>query len=397
MPELPTPILSRYGSVESSAAAVLFIGGCLSYCDTPSSTVTLQSSIINKYIDWVRIVGLANQNGVTPALWLGLKRKELTNRLPEDLHSYLAMIYDLNRQRNQQIVEQALEALAALNRWGIQPVFMKGALSLLEGTLDIGSGMLTDIDIIVREDEIFEASEALRSLGYITLGTAARHAHAWTFHRSMALVTIDLHRNVGPQRGIIPTEIAMREAIARTCGASEFRGLSITHRVLLLIMNFGIFGRHYYDHEVPLRNLHDLAALCHHHADEIDWDMIARTAAAHGFINEAAAWGLQARCFLNAPVPSDLYQGIRAHAHLMRALLQLSRSRPDFTARHRATTAWTLNRFRMDYRYGCGTGGLSLQSARIRHVLGTLIRQGAEMFPQRGDRFADARLAGGGE
>ena len=364
----------------SRAGAVIFIGECLSYLDTPASTAAIRSSALNENTNWQTIIGLANRNGVTCEFWLALNRKGLTDCLPADVRDYLVLVYDLNRRRNQVILDQALEVAKALNAWNIRPVFMKGCLTLIEGALDIGSSMMTDIDIIVKDEEISKTFSALRSLGYAILGEPTAPSHAWTFHRSMSLVTVDLHCDVGPQRNILRADVAIQGATDITDNTTPVGGLNVTHRVCLLIMNFGIFERHYCAGDIPLRNLHHLASLCHQHAGEIDWQVIANTMAAHQLEAEAGAWGFLARRILSAPVPTRLYRGRRARAHLIRSFLQLFCPQFDFAVRWYAAIVWPLNRFRMDYRYGCGIDGLSLLGARVRHIAGVIARQSSALL-----------------
>jgi hypothetical protein len=367
------------GGITTNARAVLFIGKCLSYRDTPSSIAVLRSSILNTDTDWEKIADVANRNGVTAALWLALNRKNLAQHLPPDLRDYLMLIYDYNRRRNGLILDQAREATTALNGQDIRPIFMKGCLTLLDKGSDIGSSMMTDIDLIVREDEFAEAVSALRSLGYQLLGEIPAHAHARTFHRPMTLVTIDLHCHVGPQLKLLPTTAASQAAIAIASDLGAIEGLCMTHRVLLMIMTFGIFERHYLSGHIPLNNFHKLATLCRHGGDKVDWRYIADTVAAHGFAAECSAWGYMAHRLLEVPVPAYLLRAGNPRQHLRRCLQQLSFPALDRIVRSRAALTWPFNRFRMDYRYNCGTSGGALLTTRIRHLTSILMRRGCSL------------------
>jgi hypothetical protein len=191
--------------------------------------------------------------------------------------------------------------------------------------------------------------------------------------------------------------MAVKGAVAIGKDGPAAFGLNVTHRVLLLIMSFGIFERHYYGGDVPLRNLHYLASLCHQNSGEIDWQMIDDTVAAHQLDVEAASWGAMAHCCLDAPVPTSLYRRRGAQAHLVRCLLQLTCPPLDLVARWYASVVWPLSRFRMDYRYACRTGGFSLQAARFRHIAAILARRSSTQIQQRFSKPAKARATGGPE
>ena len=120
---------------------------------------------------------------------------------------------------------------------------------------------IPDIDVLVKHDEIEGSSASLRSIGYGMLGEPSGHAHAYTFHRPMSLVTIDLHRDVGPQRALLSPEAVYAAARPINRNDASMDGLAISHRVLMLIMTFGIFERHYLSGHIPMRGLVHLADL----------------------------------------------------------------------------------------------------------------------------------------
>jgi hypothetical protein len=368
------PLAEEKARVATRAEAVLFLGRCLSYDHSVSAVADLRRLLSCGRIDWITVVDIANRHCVSPALWLALGRKALADTLPADLQDYLAMIHNLNCQRNRLIREQAFEAVSVLKRQGLCPILMKGGISLFEDGVDDGRCMMADIDMLVQENELAAATAALRSLGYCLLSAPPSHAHAWTFHRPMSLATIDLHRHVGPQRDLL-TPMAARDAAVPLAGNGDtLQGLNPTHRAQLLLMTFGIFERHYRDGHIPLKGLHDLAALGNRHGDKIDWEAIAKKAELHRFSAPAHAFLELAHCILAVPAPVSLRETAASRRYLRRCLLQLAL--PPFEQAMRSWTylAWPFDRFRMDYRYGCGVRGLGLYAARLQHAAGILAR-----------------------
>jgi hypothetical protein len=373
--------------VATTAEAVLFLGRCLSYNDAPSAITTLRGRLATARIDWLTVVDTANDHGVTPALWLALNRKALGASLPADLQAYLAMILDLNRQRNRMIRAQTTEAVATLNRRGIRPVLLKGGLSLFEDGIDDGLHLMSDVDLLLQESDLATGVTALRSIGYAMLSDPSRHAHAWAFHRPMSLVSIDLHRHIGPQRNLLAPATAARAAVYLSRHGVEMAGLCPTHRALLLMMNFGIFERHYRNGHIPLRGLHDLAFLSARHGQEIDWTAIAHAARAHMFGASAQALLHMAHHIIGVSLPPAL-NGTAATLHLRRCLLQLTLPPLERTAHWWTCLAWPFDRFRMDYRYGCGVRGFALSAARFRHAVGILARHNPVTVRRRSATFA---------
>lgn len=361
-------------SVTTRTGAMLFLGRCLSYDNSPSAVSDLRRLLSRGRIDWIRVVDIANRQGISPALWLALKRKALSDILPADLQDYLAMLHDLNGRRNRLIRAQAVETISALESQGLRPILMKGGIRLFEDGVDDGLCMMADVDILVQENELAAAAAVLRSCGYFLLGAPLPHAHAWTFHRPMSVATIDLHWHVGPQRDLLTPMAARDAAVPITGQASTLSGLSPTHRAQLLLMTFGIFERHYRHGHIPLKGLHDLAALCDRHGAEIDWQALIETAELHRFCRSARAFLHMAHRILAVPVPALLRETRLSRHHLRRCLMQLALPPLEQAARSWTYLAWPFDRFRMDYRYGCGTRGLGLHTTRLKHAAGILTR-----------------------
>ena len=71
-------------------------------------------------------------------------------------------ITDLNRARNEKIIEQAKELNELLVANNITPIFLKGTGNLLEGLYrDLSERMLSDIDFIVSMEEYLKTSSTL--------------------------------------------------------------------------------------------------------------------------------------------------------------------------------------------------------------------------------------------
>jgi hypothetical protein len=358
----------------SAVEAVLFLARCLSYDDSPSAVAALGQLIATGRIDWPTVADTANDHGITPAFWSALKRKGLSDLLPADLQIYLSMVLDLNRQRNRIIREQTVEVAAELNRRGIRPILLKGSMSLFEDGIDDGIRLMSDIDLLLQQSDLTAGFAVLRSMGYTPLGDAPRHTHGWAFHRPMSLVTIDVHRHVGPQRSLLTPATVTSVAVPLSHNGVELAGLCPTHQALLLVMTFGILERHYRNGSIPLKNMHDLATLIMRHGREIDWAALARTARAHGFIAPARALLYIGHRIVGTPLPAALGTTAMTSLHFRRCLLQLRVPALERTAHGWTWISWPFDRFRMDYRYACGVRGLTLNAARIRHAASILAR-----------------------
>jgi hypothetical protein len=368
----------RRRRVATPGQAARFIARCLSYENAASDRAKLQDLLRGGRVDWLLVARLANSFHLTPALDMGLASKALIDLLPADLRAYLAMIRDLNRQRNQQIARQSVEAFTALNAHGLRPVLMKGGISLFEADLDEGLFMMADMDALLPKEMFPLAHQALRSLGYVVLGESPAHGHALTFGRAGELATIDLHWRVGPQLRLLSAEDARQSATVLKAGRLDIAALCPTHRVLLLLMNYCLFEPHYRNYELPLKGLHDLAVVCRRHRKSIDWREIGEIVRRHPLESAACAWFDMASRLFRVPVPASLRGDGR---HMRRCLLQLDHPYIAKPIRFATRLPWVFSPLRMDYRYGCGLTGRSLLAARLHHAIAILGRRRPAAIP----------------
>lgn len=146
---------------------LFFIGKCLTIAHEKHNRFLVEEQLKKGNINWDNIVKVSTSHYVFPALYCNLKRVDFLKYLPDDLVEYMKYITDLNRERNQQIIEQAKEINELLISKGITPVFLKGTGNLLEGLYDdIAERMVGDIDFLVEKNLADEANKILVSSGY---------------------------------------------------------------------------------------------------------------------------------------------------------------------------------------------------------------------------------------
>ena len=146
---------------------LFFIGKCLTITHEKHNRFLVEEQLKKGNINWDNIVKVSTSHYVFPALYCNLKRVDFLKYLPDDLVEYMKYITDLNRERNQQIIEQAKEINELLTSKGITPIFLKGTGNLLEGLYDdIAERMVGDIDFLVEKNLADEANKILVSSGY---------------------------------------------------------------------------------------------------------------------------------------------------------------------------------------------------------------------------------------
>ena len=146
---------------------LFFIGKCLTIAHENHNKILVEDALKSNNIDWDAVVKVSTSHYVFPALYCNLKRANFLHYLPKDLVAYMKHITDLNRERNQQIIEQAKEINALLLTNNITPIFLKGTGNLLEDLYDdIAERMVGDIDFIFSKENYPKAIKILYNFGY---------------------------------------------------------------------------------------------------------------------------------------------------------------------------------------------------------------------------------------
>lgn len=257
------------------------VGALLAAATGAAQFETVCERLRRERVDWEWLAALAGHHLVTPALWPALVAGGLTGALGEDLCRYLEAVHGLNARRNLLLHGQAVEAAAALNAAGIEPVFLKGAAYLFGGLYaDPATRFLGDIDLLVDEDRLRAAAGALCRIGYEPFGVGSARVHdaVKLVHKSRPGM-LELHQ--WPVPFALEDLIAPRELIERAwrladLGTARARMPCPTDLVVHNACHAMLQHRFHRLAELPLRDAHDLVLIAGRFRDAIDWPEVER-------------------------------------------------------------------------------------------------------------------------
>lgn len=282
---------------------------------------------------WPRIIGLASQHLVSPAIGMVLLRER---SIPDCVKDYFAAVVALNQERNRLLEAAIREAIEALNRSGITPLLLKGAANLLEGLYyDPAARIMGDIDMLVPAERVKEASAVLASIGYDAAAPMASQRKRWILmkphphHVPMQIhvrsgAGIELHHEL--VHGGSPRLINARDALARVA-PRERDGL----RYLLLCPNDRVIHNivHAQLHHsrqrlglIDLRQMFDLALLIEQSGELIGWREIETRFAAAGAGEVLGYQAALLSALFGCRIPLAAQSPGRALARLRRAIAQ---------------------------------------------------------------------------
>lgn len=300
-------------------------------------------------VDWMSVIGLANQTLTTPALIDFVDR--YASVLPEDVCAYVRQIYRRNVQRNERLADQLEEAVVAMNDRGVTPVLLKGAATLAVTPSERrGVRLMSDLDIMVMPDEAERAIAALRAIGYEIHAEAPRESRRWFVEliRSIDVGAIDLQQ-AAPGPAHFYRDPVLSHCVPAALGRGSVRIPTPTYRALMLIIHDQIQDYGYWLGDLDLRHLVELRDL-NSSVGGLDWEELSSHISG-GVMKNALETQLVALAqLLGVEIPPALRSRLIPRLQFVRQLMQarFPSSRVPFLA----MTALDLRNYRRDASLG---------------------------------------------
>jgi hypothetical protein len=126
--------------------------------------------------DWTRLVEKVQQEGVSAVLFHNITKHRLEYLIPQESYRDLSNHYYTNLKRNMAIIGKLREALAIFQEAGIPCIVLKG-IALAELVYpSIGMRGMSDVDILVKKEDLFTVDEHLSSHGYTSTDSTVTKA-----------------------------------------------------------------------------------------------------------------------------------------------------------------------------------------------------------------------------
>ena len=97
-----------------------------------------------------KIIKLLSEQLMIPAFYFNLKRLKIKNSFSKDFFKYIREIYQINKNRNKELIIEINEICQILDLHNVKYCFLKGAALLKRQIFDdIGERMVGDIDLLI--------------------------------------------------------------------------------------------------------------------------------------------------------------------------------------------------------------------------------------------------------
>jgi hypothetical protein len=241
-----------------------FVAKCLTISLEDNNRQEIEKQLKSKSIDWDAVVKVSTSHYVFPALYCNLKRVDFLKYLPQGLVSYMGHITDLNRERNQQILQQAQGLNGLLLANNIRPIFLKGTGNLLaELYEDIAERMVGDIDFIFSKEDYPQAITILREFGYSEVHKYKyhfpEHKHYRRLQKENNIGAVEIHKELLIEKYTNEFNYNFVEKDIQVVSGVSI--LSYANKLNLSIIANQINDSGFYYKTMPLRNAYDVFLL----------------------------------------------------------------------------------------------------------------------------------------
>ncbi|MCK4732459.1 MAG: nucleotidyltransferase family protein, partial [Methanophagales archaeon] len=297
----------------------------LLYCTRTSMDEAITQKvkgILNDRLDWDYIVETSMRHGISPLLYWNLSRIDDGEYVPAEVMTKLRIVYYKNIAWNMLRYDELSKILIAFNDAEIDVIVLKGAFLAETIYKNIGLRPMSDIDILVRREDLQKVKKELVQLGYAGIIYPTKwHEKLYTqwqtelkeeiqFNKHDKNVRIDVHWNVQPP--VIPFQIDINKfwENAQPVKIAGVETLMLAPEDLLQHLCLHL-DKHINSGAIPFRWYCDIAEVIRHYEGKINWKYLVQNSKNYG-IEEPIYQSLYfVNKYLGAFVPKDVLETIK--------------------------------------------------------------------------------------
>jgi hypothetical protein len=311
-----------------SHSDLTLLGKILEVRPTAESTTALRLGFFDKYFSWPSLVELANVHDLLAPLVFALLERSLLFSVPQTsdaatrerhVTTRLTSTWNQHLERQDDLRDQLLTIIAALNQREITPLLIKGACHLTEMEGWSSARGMRDLDIVVQPAQLGDAAAALKLLGYefAYLPELDGQHHLPQMHLRDRHGAVELHSNALAFNAepLLPTDKIWELSTHRDFRGTQFRKLSAAWHVLHGLLHHQVADRGHARHLLALKGLWEFSMGANELAAE-DWHRTIAHMENSGQIDVLLSWVAQGNSLFGLPIPESvrITENARAHA-----------------------------------------------------------------------------------
>jgi hypothetical protein len=254
--------------------------------------------------DWDYFVGIAIHSGTASLLHRNLSLIKDLNIIPKKVKLALQQIYFKTLSRNINIYEHFREIVPALSAQNIHVIALKGIFLAENLYKDIGLRHLSDIDLLVRSEEIEKAGNILISCGYSPVDASDKRdfSKKKDYGFTKGEVFVELHQNIHPPYESFSVNISeyWDRAQKTIIDGQDILVLSLEDMLQHLCIHLFI---HISNGKFSFINFCDIAGLLKTQAMQPDWSLLEKNNKKYNCSDEVGAILALAAKYLDVAIP----------------------------------------------------------------------------------------------
>lgn len=258
--------------------------------------------------DWLEVIATANQHLVGPQLYRNLCASEAGRTVDPEVLEYLSDMDAANRERNRRLYGQLAEITTAMSAAGLAPIALKGAAVLARsgGAPETTARMLSDLDILVGEEDGAKADHILRGIGYDLFGGSAFGHSSGSYFRADVVGAVDVHvRLPGRFRKVVSAQDLRDRTRSVVLGDGSIRVPDASLHFVVNIAHDMMHHQGILKGFTDMRYLLELVHLCEDPDNPLDWPWIEAKCADRRFSLALELQSMMAR-YVGAPAFSGV-------------------------------------------------------------------------------------------
>lgn len=289
--------------MDQDAAMILLT--CLSYTDDADKAGKLAQVTAE---EWRKVVDLAHQHKVAPLLYHHIRHLKVA--LPDELFKELEQAHAQNTFRNMGLYQELNKLLGWLGAENIPVIVLKGAYLANAVYEDVGLRIMSDIDILVKQEDVLRVERELMAWGYLpNPGEDVNNQDSYHFRYTLTKINciIEIHWKL--LQSYFPFQVDTEELWnrAQPVTLAQIPTLTLSPDDTLLHLCLHIVKHAYkfrIKHDTRISTLSDVGEVVRRYGSDLNWQEIGARAHQWGTVCAVYLILRLAQELLGVPVPT---------------------------------------------------------------------------------------------
>lgn len=281
-----------------------------------SSTQKEIEQLLNNPINWAEVIETSNRHTILPLIYYNLNKIEPKASIPPDTLFILKNSYYSNIDRNTKLWKEFSSTLKSINDAGLKVILLRGIIFIEELYHNLGLRAMTDIDILIKENEIAKVKTVLLQSDYTESSEGfpekyyKRYQTEYVFTKKISsnqFLCLEIHKALVPPR---PYKIILpclwKKAQEKTLYSQRVSFLSWEDTFFSLVLHLRRHSR-----RSSLKYIVDIAELLNTNGNELDWPYIVKSAKDNHIITSIYFSLYIAKELLQATISSKILKEFR--------------------------------------------------------------------------------------